>query len=355
MMKITDLIRPNIRKVQPYSSARLEFSGTSGIFLDANENSLGSVTDKKLNRYPDPLQRDIKAKLARIKGLREEQIFIGNGSDEAVDVLVRLFGEPKQDALMIFPPTYGVYAFFAEVNDIAVSEVPLTPDFRLDTAQIIQVLDPRHKLLFICSPNNPTANVMQPGDVEQILKTVQAMVVIDEAYIDFCPQKTFLSWLKKYPNLVIMQTFSKAWGLANIRLGMAYADPQIIEVMNNIKYPYNVSGLTQQMVLKAFTKMQRKEKLVDRILAQRRYLEQKLTGIAVVEQVYPSDANFILIRVKDAGLVYKALLERNIIIRDRSRIPGCQNCLRITVGTATENKILIAALKEISDEKSFVY
>jgi histidinol-phosphate aminotransferase len=348
-MKITELIRPNIKKVQPYSSARLEYSGSAeaGIFLDANENSLGSVTDIKLNRYPDPLQRDIKAKLARIKGLHQDQIFIGNGSDEAVDVLIRIFCKPARDALMIFPPTYGVYAFFAEVNDIAVSEVPLTSNFRLDTGRIIQELSPRHKLLFICSPNNPTANVMQPGDVEQILEAVETVVIIDEAYIDFCPQKTYLSWLKKYPRLVILQTFSKAWGLANIRIGMAYADPQIIEVMNNIKYPYNVSGLTQQMVLKAFDKMFRKEKLVARILAQRRYLERELAGTPVVEQVYPSDANFVLVRVRDATAVHRTLLGKNIIIRDRSRIPGCQNCLRITVGTAAENKILMAALKEI--------
>ncbi len=317
-----------------FGPAGIQRKRRRGIFLDANENSLGSVTGKKLNRYPDPLQKEIKAKLGRIKGLHEDQIFIGNGSDEAVDVLIRLFCEPGQDALMIFPPTYGVYTFFAGVNDIAVSEVPLTPVFRLDTAQIIQQVDSRHKLLFICSPNNPTANVMQPGDVERILKTVKAMVVIDEAYIDFCPQKTFLSWLKKYPNLVILQTFSKAWGLANIRLGMAYADPRIIEVMNNVKYPYNVSGLTQQTVLKAFGRMHRKDKLVTRILAQRRYLEQKLAGLPVVEKVYPSDANFLLIKVRDAGLVYQNLLKRNIIIRDRSNIPGCQNCLRITVGTA---------------------
>jgi len=346
-MNISDLIRPNIIKVQPYSSARLEYSGTQGIFLDANENSLGSVTSQKLNRYPDPLQKDIKLKLAAMKDLREEQIFIGNGSDEAVDLLIRVFCEPARDRIIIFPPTYGVYTFFAQVNDIQVCEIPLNPDFQLDTTKILQIKNPLVKMLFICSPNNPTANAMPGSDVQKILDQFPGIAVIDEAYIDFCPQKTYLPWLKKYPNLVILQTFSKAWGLANIRLGMAYADPQIIAVMNNIKYPYNVSGLTQQMVLKALAKAERKNRLVARILKQRRYLEQELAQIPFVEEIYPSDANFLLVRVRDANAIHRALLTRSIIIRDRSQMTGCHNCLRITVGTAEENKILITALKEM--------
>jgi histidinol-phosphate aminotransferase len=345
---IDDLIRPNIRRVHPYSSARLEYSGRRrSIFLDANENSMGSVTSQKLNRYPDPLQKEIKAKLAGIKKVRANRIFIGNGSDEAVDLLVRIFCEPRQDALLIFPPTYGVYAFFAEITDVRVDEIPLTRDFRLDTKSIFEVAGLQHKLMFICSPNNPTANLMCPEDVKIILDRFQGIVVIDEAYIDFCPQKTFMPWLKKYPRLVILQTFSKAWGLANIRMGMAYADPRIIEVMNTIKYPYNVSGLTQQTVLKAFDRLPRKEKLVAGILRQRQYLERELTGLSLVAEIYPSQANFILVRVHNAAAIYKFLLTKNIIIRDRSHIHGCSDCLRITVGTATENRKLIAALKEM--------
>jgi histidinol-phosphate aminotransferase len=347
IMKITELIRPNIKNVQPYSSARLEYSGTEGIFLDANENALGSVTAAKLNRYPDPLQKDIKTKLAGIKSLRQEQIFVGHGSDEAVDLLIRVFCEPGRDSLMIFPPTYGVYAFFSQVNNVEISEVPLTPDFQLDVSRILKILNPRHKLLFICSPNNPTANTMRSRDVQKIVDHFKGIVVIDEAYIDFCPQKTYLSWLKKYPRLVILQTFSKAWGLANVRLGMAYADPQIIKVMNNIKYPYNVSGLTQQLIGQALASAYRKDRLVARILRQRHYLQRELAMIPLVEEVYPSDANFILIRVRDAGLIHRTLLAKNIIIRDRSQVTGCYNCLRITVGTAAENRILISALKEM--------
>jgi len=346
-MQIKDLIRANIKKVRPYSSARLEYSGEKGIYLDANENSMGSVTNQKFNRYPDPLQKEIKSKLAQIKNVDDNQIFLGNGSDEAIDLLIRVFCEPKQDGIIIFPPTYGVYAFFAEIHDIAITEIPLTSDFQLDVNRILELINRPPKLLFICSPNNPSANCMRSSDVENILQNFHSIVVLDEAYIDFCPEKTLLFWLKKYPNLVILQTFSKAWGLANIRMGMAFADPQIIKVMNTIKYPYNVSGLTQQTVIKALNKIDRKEKLVSQILVQRRFLESRLAGMSMVEQVYPSDANFILIRVKDAGLVYRTLLERNIIIRDRSKITGCGNGVRITVGTPAENKSLLAVLEEL--------
>lgn len=346
-MNISDLIRANIKRVRPYSSARLEYSGAKGIYLDANENSLGSVTDIKLNRYPDPLQKEIKKKLARLKNVKEEQIFLGNGSDEAIDLLFRVFCEPKRDSVIIFPPTYGVYAFFAEINDTGLTEIPLINDFQLDVSRILELQDQPPKLLFICSPNNPSANLMHPGDVETILQNVPSLVILDEAYIDFSAEESRLSWLKKYPNLVILQTFSKAWGLASIRMGTAFADPQIIEIMNTIKYPYNISGVSQQMVLKALNGIERKDKMVLKILEQRRFLESRLANMSIVERVYPSDANFILIRVKDAGLVYQVLLKRNIIIRDRSKISGCDNCLRITVGTPAENKKLLAVLKEL--------
>ena len=347
MIDIQQLARKNIRELKPYSCARDEYKGDSGIFLDANENSMGSVLNVSLNRYPDPRQIELKARIAAIKGTTIERTFLGNGSDEVIDLLIRAFCEPGLDKIMTLPPTYGMYSVTADVNNVDVLEVPLTIDFQIDVEAVLQNME-SVKLIFICSPNNPTGNCLRESNIREILEKFNGLVVLDEAYIDFAPEKSWLPKLNQFPNLVIMQTFSKAWGLASIRLGMGFADPEIIELLSKIKYPYNVSGATQQLALEALSYIDKKDKMVTQILSERQYLIKQLQKIDVVENVYPTDANFILVKFREARKVFDYLIGKQIIVRDRSQVIRCEDSLRITVGTGKENKTLIEALEKIT-------
>jgi histidinol-phosphate aminotransferase len=349
-VKISDLLRQNIKNFKAYSSARDEYSGKEGIFIDANENSIGSVSNTIFNRYPDPHQKDLKKKIAEIKNINADQVFIGNGSDEAIDLLYRAFCEPGKDKVIIMSPTYGMYSVCANLNNIAIIDVPLTLNFQIDLEKVRKEL-PSAKMIFICSPNNPSANLMNNGDIISILKACNGLVIIDEAYQDFSGKESWLSEIKNFKNLVILQTFSKAWGMAGLRVGMAFADTEIIKVLIAIKYPYNISELVQQTVLKALEYSSAKDKMVEEIIFHREELVKELKKLKCVQKIYPSDANFILVKLHDAKSYYNALIKRKIIVRDRSSLHGCDGCLRITVGTKDENKILIKALREISLEK----
>lgn len=347
MINLESLVRKNIKNLKPYSSARDDFHGDADIFLDANENSFGSPLEKPWNRYPDPHQWILKEKLGQIKNISMDRIFLGNGSDEAIDLLIRAFCEPLQDQIMILPPTYGMYEVCASINNVEVKAIPLTKDFGINLDAVVHELNERIRLLFICSPNNPTANLMSLSDIEIILKKAKGLVVIDEAYIDFAPQDSLISLLNTYTNLVILQTFSKAWGLASIRLGIAFADPFIINVLNNIKPPYNINGVTQQMAGDALENLKKKTKMVSSILEQRKYLENNLKQLKIVKRVFSSEANFLLVRFDDSELIFKKLMNVGVIVRDRSRAIHCENCLRITVGTEAENKRLVTTLKKM--------
>lgn len=340
---INTLVRRNVLNMKPYSSARDEFHGEAEIFLDANENPYPSP----YNRYPDPLQWRVKEKLAELKGVKPAQIFLGNGSDEPIDLIIRAFCEPNQDSIMITEPTYGMYKVCAEVNAVNVQQVLLTPEFDLDVDEIPNTFDATTKVIFLCSPNNPTGNVLSRDRIMEVLKRFYGLVVIDEAYIDFTKSKSFLNELKKFPNLLVLQTFSKAWGLAGLRLGMCFGSEEIISILNKIKYPYNVNIRTQELALEALENAYRKDIWVDEILNQRTWLKRELENLPLVEKIFPSDANFLLVRVKDAQSTYQYLMNKRIIVRDRSRVNLCYNCLRITVGTPQENQKLIEALKEL--------
>jgi histidinol-phosphate aminotransferase len=339
---VSSLVRKNILAMKPYSSARDEFKGEAEVFLDANENPYPSP----FNRYPDPLQWQVKEKLSAIKKVDPKQIFLGNGSDEAIDLLIRAFCEPGKDSILITEPTYGMYSVCAEVNDVKVQKALLTPDFDLDLETFPKMFDATTKMLFLCSPNNPSGNLISREKIYQVLRKFYGIVVIDEAYIDFAESKSFVDELSLYPNLVVLQTFSKAWGLAGLRLGMAFASEYIIRILNKIKYPYNVNIQTQQLALDALANAYKKDIWVDEILRQRGQLVKRLKSLKQVEKVYRSDSNFVLVRVKDALGIYHYLMESKIIVRDRSRVALCYNCLRITVGTPEENDKLINALQE---------
>lgn len=356
-MNLKRLVRKNIWDLIPYSSARSEYKNISGILLDANENSLGSVLDNGLNRYPDPHQEKLKSEISQQNKINPNKIFVGNGSDEAIDLLLRAFCEPGRDKIVIFPPTYGVYAVFAQTNNVEVYSVAQFPDFTLDITTYKSKLSTNIKITFICDPNNPSGNCYSDDQIESILKTSQSIVVIDEAYIDFASRESWISKIDNYPNLVVLQTLSKAWGLAGIRVGMAYASGEIIDIMNKIKYPYNVNQLTQSKAIEAFKDPDKKDAFVKEIIKQRKYLAKTLNQLDIVKKVYPSEANFLLVRFKDATLVYKHLMKNNIIVRDRSNQLHCDNCLRITVGTNEENEKLLNYLKELDDkhETSSVY
>lgn len=340
---ITSLMRKNIITLKPYSSARDEFKGEAEVFLDANENPYPSP----YNRYPDPLQRTLKEKIAEIKGVDPSQIFLGNGSDEGIDLLIRAFCEPNQDSIMITEPTYGMYAVCAEINGVNVQQALLTPDFDLDLDAFPNTFDATTKIIFLCSPNNPTGNMLSHDKIVEVLKRFYGIVVIDEAYIDFAKGKSFIKDLRKYPNLVVLQTFSKAWGLAGLRLGMCYASPEIISILNKIKYPYNINVRTQELVLDALEHKYKKDIWVEEILTQRTKLIKALKSLPIVEKVFPSDANFVLVRVKDAHGTYEYLMNNGIIVRDRSKVMLCYNCLRISVGTPEENDKLIESLQKL--------
>ncbi len=338
------LVRENIQKLTPYSSARHEFTGKASVFLDANENSYGSPLEEKFNRYPDPLQWQLKFQLARIKGVPAENIFIGNGSDEVIDLAYRIFCNPDKDNVIVCPPTYGMYEVSANINDVAIKKVSLTPDFQLDVEGILNAVDANTKLLFICSPNNPTGNNMAREDVEILLNNFPGIILIDEAYINFSKQKTFIQELTEYPNLVVMQTLSKAWGLAALRLGLCYASMDIIGLFNKVKPPYNVNGASQQLGLEALQNTTLVNDWITATVAQRQLLIQQISTLSFVEKIYPSDANFFLMKVKDAGKLYSYLSDNEIVVRNRSKDPGCENCLRITIGTPEENNQLINLL-----------
>ncbi|HET9485869.1 MAG TPA: histidinol-phosphate transaminase [Chryseosolibacter sp.] len=340
---INALVRRNVLNMKPYSSARDEFHGEAEIFLDANENPYPSP----YNRYPDPLQWKVKEKLAKIKGVLPTQIFLGNGSDEPIDLIVRAFCEPDKDSILITEPTYGMYKVCAEVNAVNVQQVLLTPEFDLDLDAIPNTFDATTKVIFLCSPNNPTGNLLSRDKIIEVLKRFYGLVVIDEAYIDFTKSKSFIHELKKYPNLIVLQTFSKAWGLAGLRLGMCFASEEIIHILNKIKYPYNVNIRTQELALDALENVYRKDIWVDEILKEREILRRELAGVKVVDKIFPSDANFLLVRVKDAQSAYQYLMDKRIIVRDRSKVNLCYNCIRITVGTPEENKRLIEALRQL--------
>jgi histidinol-phosphate aminotransferase len=345
---LNELLRPNIRDLVPYSSARDEFKGEASVFLDANENSFGSPLTRWYNRYPDPLQWKIKEKLREIKGVPEGQIFIGNGSDECIDILIRSFCEPGVDNILICPPTYGMYQVSADINNVAVKKAPLTPAFQLDLPAIEAAIDDNTKIIFLCSPNNPTGNSLLKEDVEAILNNYFGLVVIDEAYINFSRFRSFTVDLADYPNLVVMQTLSKAWGLAALRVGMAFASEQIIGVMNKVKPPYNINQASQELVLKALEEVGQVNDMIRLIVEQRGLLEQELAKLPAVLQIFPSDANFLLVKVKEPLPMYEALLGRGIVVRDRSRVTLCEGCLRITVGTPRENEELIRAMAAFS-------
>lgn len=346
MFKVEELLRPNIRQLVPYSSARDEFKGEAQVFLDANENSLGSPLTRWYNRYPDPLQAKVKQALSQIKGVPPEHIFLGNGSDECIDILFRAFCNPGKDNVIINPPTYGMYEVSAHINDIEVRRAVLQDDFQLDLVHLENLVDENTKIIWICSPNNPTANSMNREDVEIVLNNFAGLVVVDEAYINFSRHKSFIQELKDYPNLVVLQTLSKAWGLAGLRLGMAFASTAIIDVYNKVKPPYNISQATQELVLQALGEVEQVNEMIRILVSQREQLAKDLAALPLVSKIYHSDANFLLVKVSDARRVYDYLLEQGIVVRDRSKVELCEGCLRITVGTERENKDLIASLKQ---------
>jgi histidinol-phosphate aminotransferase len=346
MFNLDQLTRENIKKLTPYSSARDEFSGEAKVFLDANENSLGSPLLKWYNRYPDPHQQLIKQKLSTIKGILPQHIFLGNGSDECIDILYRCFCEPGKDNVVICPPTYGMYEVSAHINDIEIRKAALLPDFQLDLVHLENLIDANTKLIWLCSPNNPTGNSLNRTDIEMVLNNFNGIVVIDEAYINFARQKSFVQELKEYPNLVVLQTLSKAWGLAGLRLGMAFASQAIVEVMNKVKPPYNINQATQELVLKALEEVGQVNDMIKLLVDMREALAEVFSSMPTVETVYPSDANFILVKIADARKVYEFLLTKGIVLRDRSNVQLCDNCLRITVGTEQENTQLVDAMQE---------
>lgn len=341
MVDIKKLVRENVIRLTPYSCARDDFKGSSGVFMDANENPYGS-----LNRYPDPYQKELKAAVSRFKGIEEEKIFLGNGSDEIIDLCFRIFCNPGTDMALTFTPTYGMYEVSASVNDVKVIKLPLNESFQIDIGKVEPYLsDKTLKLIFICSPNNPTSNSINYSDVEYIISKFNGIVVIDEAYIDFSEKPSFISLIGKYPNLILMQTFSKAFGLAAVRVGMAFSSPDIIQYFNKLKPPYNISTINQKAALKKLGKTDEYRKQVKKIKEERERLTEILKKMKVTEKVYPSDANFLLVRVKDANYIYNTLIDKNIIVRNRSSVIG--NCIRITVGKPYENNKLINALKSI--------
>jgi histidinol-phosphate aminotransferase len=343
MVDINKLVRENVIKLTPYSSARDEFDGKSGIFMDANENPYG-----KLNRYPDPYQRDLKKAISKVKGIEAEKIFLGNGSDEIIDLCFRIFCNPGIDKVLTFTPTYGMYQVSASVNDIEVIRIPLNKNFQIDMNQVSPLLSDKNlKMIFICSPNNPTGNAMNYCDVEKILSDFKGIVVIDEAYIDFSEKPSFIRMIERYSNLIIMQTFSKAFGLAAARIGMAFSNPAIVRYFNKLKPPYNISTINQKAVLNKLERIQQHNNQVIKIKKERERLSSIFLKMKIIEKVFPSDANFLLVKVKNADYIYKTLVNKNIITRNRSSV--IENSLRITIGKKSENDKLINALNELNN------
>lgn len=339
---INKLLRENIKNMQPYSCARDEFKGEASVYLDANENPYNSP----YNRYPDPLQLEVKKVLSSVKNVPVENIFLGNGSDEPIDLLYRAFCEPRRDNVVAIEPTYGMYKVCAAVNDVEYRKVLLNDDFDIEAFKLIDSANLNSKIIWLCSPNNPTGNSLNTDEILKVLQWFRGIVVVDEAYIDFSAKQSFTSYIDQYPNLVVLQTLSKAWGNAAIRLGMAFASVEVIEVLNKIKYPYNINILTQEHAKKVLANSSQTTKWVETIITERTQLIHKLKGLELVKHIYPTDANFVLVKVDNANIAYNWLVNKGIIVRNRSNVSLCVNCLRITVGTPGETNELIAALKE---------
>ena len=344
--ELDKVVRPNIKTLKPYSSAKDEYTGEAKILLDANENSLGSPLTKWYNRYPDPYQLKVKEKMAFVKQIEANQIFLGNGSDECIDILFRTFCEPGKDNIIICPPTYPMYEVSANINDIAIQKAPLLSDYQLNLAHIEQLVNPNTKIIWICSPNNPTGNSLDRIDIETILNHFEGIVVVDEAYINFSKQKSFVQSLIDYPNLVVLQTLSKAWGLAGLRLGMCFASPQVIGFMNKVKAPYNINIVTQELALQALDEVGQVNDMIKLLVDMRIALAEVIGSMPHVIQVFPSDTNFILVKIPKARQLYAYLLSQGIIVRDRSALELCEDSLRITVGTEQENTLLVDAMYE---------
>jgi len=344
-LKIKQLVRKNIAELVPYSSARDEFSGSASVFLDANENPYNSP----LNRYPDPHQMEVKSMIAGMRGQRVENLFLGNGSDEGIDLLFRVLCDPGIDNVITVDPTYGMYSVCARINNVEQKSVLLGNDFSLDADAVIGAVDEYTKMIFLCSPNNPTSNSLNGKAIMQIIQTVNCMVVVDEAYIDFSGSPGILTKVPEMRNLVVLQTLSKAWGLAGIRLGMVFAHEELIEYLSHVKYPYNINTLTLETVKNSISDQHTRDHWVDQILEHRRKLEEQILSLSFVEKVYPSDANFLLVKMDKPGAVYESLMNKGIIVRDRSSVPLCEGCLRITVGTGSENQLLFDALTEYDE------
>jgi len=343
---IKSLVRENILNLHPYSSARDEYSGSASVFLDANENPHNAP----LNRYPDPRQLELKKLMARLKEVSIDTLFLGNGSDEGIDLLFRVFCEPGRDNVVIVDPTYGMYGVCAQINDVERRSVLLKEDFSLDPEAVMKAVDNRTKMIFLCSPNNPTANILDRKAMLRIVENVNCMVIVDEAYIDFSKEPGMLSLVPDMENLVVLQTLSKAWGLAGIRLGMVFAHPEVIGFLSNVKYPYNLNTLTIQVASERITETQVSAAWIDSILKERKFLAAQLSAFGFVRRVYPSEANFLLVKMEAPGLIYKFLIQREIIVRDRSSAPLCEGCLRITVGTEDENRMLLDALSDFDQQ-----
>jgi histidinol-phosphate aminotransferase len=338
---ILNLVRKNILELDPYSSARDDFSGTASVFLDANENPYNTP----LNRYPDPSQLELKRAIAAIRGQAVENLFLGNGSDEGIDLLFRVLCEPGRDNVITVDPTYGMYGVCAKINDVERRSVLLSDDFSLNADRVLEAVDPHTKMIFLCSPNNPTANSMEKDSILKIIDDVDCMVVVDEAYIDFSSSEGVLSLLSEKRNLVVLQTLSKAWGLAGIRLGMLFAHPVLVHLLSGVKYPYNINALTLKEALAALSKPGQAENWIRKILEERELMAVQLKSLELILELKPSDANFLLVKVEDPGALYKFLMNKGIIVRDRSSVPLCEGCLRITVGSPEENRKLIDTLR----------
>jgi len=343
MRRLEDLVRPNIKALAPYSSARNEYNGhVAHVFLDANENPY----NKPLNRYPDPLQLELKKQLARLKGVKASRIFLGNGSDEAIDLLYRCFCRPGTDNVVAIEPTYGMYKVCADINDVEYRKVLLDNQFQTTADELLNATDVNTKLIWICSPNNPTGNIIKRDVIENVLRRFDGLVVLDEAYSDFSAERPMRLQLDMYPNLIVLNTLSKAWGMAAIRLGMAFAQESIIELFNKVKYPYNINLLTQQQAMETIKDPYQVEKWIGVILQERSRLMDAFKLLPICKEVYPSDANFFLARMTDAQSIYDYLIKKGVVVRNRTHISLCQDCLRITIGTKTENQELLAALRQ---------
>jgi histidinol-phosphate aminotransferase len=340
-MDINQLVRPNILKLRPYSCARDEYKGEARAYLDANENPYNGP----YNRYPDPMQLSLKEKIAKVKNTKAENIFLGNGSDEPIDLVFRVFCEPTVDNVVAIDPTYGMYQVCADINNVEYRKIALESDFSLNADKLLDACDSHTKLIFLCSPNNPTGNCLNESEIKKVITRFKGMVILDEAYTDFAPGRSFLPELNNYPNLILFHTFSKAWGLASVRLGMAFASAEVLGYFNKVKYPYNINLLTQQFVSQRLDKVKEKEQWVKTLLDERETLRQNLINLPLVKEVFQTDANFLLIKVDDANKTYNHLVSQEIIVRNRNTVSLCQGCLRITVGTPDENRLLIEALK----------